>query len=203
MTAIEDPVLDGALRMVKRGSEEIVDSVYIGGELAFHGGAASSVLGRERLGEVIRQEPLEQSETPARNLRNRISDELVDHPFSDYWEIFVLKHQHPANIALHCLGVIIFYGLLAASWILGNPWLLLLLPLSQLVGLVGHLCFERNYIDSRDAVFSVRASMALNRLFVRVLSGNYGRDLEEMRRRLKAYQSLKTGVPHENVLVPV
>jgi len=55
--------------------------------------------------------------------------------------------------------------------------LLLALPSSQLVGLIGHAIFERTHIDVQDAVFSTRASRCLNRMFVRVLTGRYGEDI--------------------------
>jgi hypothetical protein len=121
-------------------------------------------------------------------LRNRINDSLIDHPFTDYWDIFVLKHQNPYNIALHFLGVIIFYGLLALALIERNLWLLLFLPVSQLVGLVGHLLFERSHIDLRDAVFSVRASRCLNRMFLRIIAGRYREDIRRANQSLREYQ---------------
>lgn len=71
-------------------------------------------------------------------LRNRISDRILDHPFTDYWDIFVLKHQHPLNIALHIIGIFFFYGLLLISWKSQNYWSLLGLPITQLIGLAGH-----------------------------------------------------------------
>jgi hypothetical protein len=183
---IADPVLDGAMRMVKRGSEAIVHSVYVHGALAFGGGRASEALGQKRLGEVLTHGPLRLEER--RRARDRISDEIEDHPFTDYWDVFVLKHQRPANVALHMLGVVLFYGLVAFAWVERNLWWLALLPSSQLVGLVGHRLFERSHIDRRDAVFSLRASRCLNRMFVRVLLGRYPRDVREARERLRAHR---------------
>lgn len=51
---IADPLLDGQMRMVKRGSDSIIDSVYIRGKIAFQDGCATELLGREKLGEVLR-----------------------------------------------------------------------------------------------------------------------------------------------------
>lgn len=50
---ISDPVLDGEPRMVKRGSDEIVEAVYINGVRVVCGGKVSDRLGRERLGTVL------------------------------------------------------------------------------------------------------------------------------------------------------
>jgi hypothetical protein len=124
--------------------------------------------------------------------RNRINDQILDHPFTDYWDIFVLKHQHPLNIALHVVGMFVFYGLLWAAWILHNPWLLMALPLTQLLGLTGHWLFERSHIDLHDAVFSWRASYCLGRMLVRLLLGQYGEDIRQRLERLQTWQSAAT-----------
>jgi len=126
------------------------------------------------------------------NLRNRINNEIWDHPFTDYWDIFVLKHQHPLNIALHLGGILFFYGLLFSAWKLQNFWLLLCLPLTQLVGLIGHFLFEKSHIDLQDAIFSWRASFCLGRMFLRVLLGKYGNDIQQRQERLRNYQLSKS-----------
>ena len=113
--------------------------------------------------------------------RNRIDDELVDHPFRDYWDIFVFKHQARGNVLMHCAAVVMMYagGLAAvATW---NPWWLLLVPLSQATGLAGHWLFERNHVDTRDVVFSWRASRCLNRMFLSVLRGRYWSEVGRVR----------------------
>ncbi|MDX2100138.1 MAG: Mpo1-like protein [Leptolyngbyaceae cyanobacterium bins.59] len=118
-----------------------------------------------------------------------INDRILDHPFTDYWDVFVLKHQHPINITLHVLGIGIFYGLLVAIWQTRNPWLLLGFPLPQLTGLVGHFLFEHSHIDRQDAVFSWRASFCLGRMLWRIAIGRYGQDIRERQERLRAYQA--------------
>lgn len=124
--------------------------------------------------------------------RNRINEQILDHPFTDYWDVFVLKHQHPVNVGLHIVGILLFYGVLAAVWIFHNPWVLLGLPLTQLTGLLGHRLFERSHIDLQDAVFSWRASYCLGRMLLRVLLGKYGGDVQQRRVILQQYQSTRT-----------
>jgi hypothetical protein len=194
---IADPVLDGALRMVKRGSGAIVHSVYVRGVRAWADGGATDALGRERLGAVLTQAPSRaRHETAGRGRgRQRIGGGIEDHPFTDYWPVFVLKHQRPANVALHMLGVVVFYGLAALAWADGSAWWLLGLPSSQLAGLIGHRLFEPSHIDRRDAVFSLRASVCLNRMFVRVVLGRYPGDVREARARLRAHLEGRPGNP--------
>jgi hypothetical protein len=186
---IADRTLDGAVRMVKRGSERIVEAVYIKGVPAAGNGEPMESLGRERMGEVLELAGPPDAEKALMSMsRNRINESIADHPFTDYWDVFVLKHRNPANIALHALGVIIFYGLPAAAWLAGNPWLLLLLPLSQLVGLAGHYFFERSHIDLQDAIFSFRASRCLNRMFFKIITGGYGEEIRSRAEALREYR---------------
>ena len=91
------------------------------------------------------------------------------------------------NIALHACGVIIFYGLLIAALLTRNPWLPLLAPLSQITGLAGHYFFERSHIDLQDAVFSIRASRCLNRMFFKLITGG-GREIRRRDEALREYQ---------------
>lgn len=124
---------------------------------------------------------------PQQKLRNRINNQILDHPFTDYWDIFILKHQHPINIILHILGILFFYGLLFSAWKLQNFLLLLGLPLTQLVGLSGHFLFERSHIDLQDAIFSWRASYCLGRMLLRVMLGKYRDDIRERQEVLEQY----------------
>ena len=126
---------------------------------------------------------------PQQSLRNRINNQILDHPFTDYWDIFLLKHQHPINITLHILGIFFFYSLLVYSWKLQNFWLLLGLPLTQLVGLIGHFLFERSHIDLQDAVFSWRASYCLGRMLIRIVMGRYQDDIRQRQEILNNYLS--------------
>jgi N-acyl-D-aspartate/D-glutamate deacylase len=185
--AINDPVLDGAIRMVKRGSDAIVEAVFINGRCAFKLGEATSVLGKEKLGEVL-QQTLASDILEKTKRRNRISESIEEHPFTDYWDIFVLKHQNPFNIALHALGVVIFYGLLISAFAMKNYWLLLLLPASQIIGLIGHRFFERSYIDLQDALFSIRASRSLNKMFFKLIAGKYFEEIEQKKEMLREYR---------------
>ena len=186
---IHDAMLDGAPRMVKRDSERVIEAVYIRGQQVVRRGEISPALGRERLGDVLPlTHPLSLPRSAASANRDRISDAVTDHPFTDYWDVFVMKHRHPANVTLHVAGVIIFYGLVALALVTRHWWLLLLLPLSQTVGLLGHYFFERSHVDLQDAVFSVRASRCLNRMFLRLLTGQYADDIRRANEALNAYQ---------------
>jgi N-acyl-D-aspartate/D-glutamate deacylase len=186
---IDDPVLDGARRMVKRGSERVVRAVYIGGIEAVRDGVPLAVLGQEALGCVLGPATVVQgAEAVLERYRNRIDEGLFDHPFRDYWEVFVFKHQHPVNVRLHCAAVVMMYGFGAGLLVTGSWWWLLLVPLSQATGIAGHMLYERSHVDVRDLVFSWRASRCLNRMFFSVLRQRYAQEVERVRNRFDAYQ---------------
>jgi hypothetical protein len=186
---IDDLVLGGARRMVKRGSEAVVSGVYVAGREVVRDGAPLPCLGEERSGALLTPVAKAQGRRAVlERYRNRIDDEHIDHPFSDYWDVFVLKHQRPANVALHCLGVVLIYAGAAAALVTGNPWWLLFITLSQATGLAGHLLFERSHVDARDAVFSWRASCCLNRMLFAVICGRYWKEVGRVRRQYAGFR---------------
>jgi N-acyl-D-aspartate/D-glutamate deacylase len=94
-----------------------------------------------------------------------------------YWPIFLLKHQHPANVAVHCFAFVLMYAIPMLALATRSAWILLFLPVSQSTGLLGHWLFERTPIDQRDTVFSWRAFASLHLMFICVLFGRYGSEL--------------------------
>lgn len=107
------------------------------------------------------------------SIRYRIRAALPTHPFSDYWKIFLMKHQSPICVGLHAAAMIYLYGLLAYTFTSGRYSLLFAVPLTQLIGLASHALFERNHIDFEDAIFSYRAFLCLNRMLALLLVGRY------------------------------
>ncbi|MEB3186720.1 MAG: amidohydrolase family protein [bacterium] len=174
---VADPMLDGALRMVKPASPEIVE-VLVAGRTAVRGEHLQPVLGRERLGEVTSLAP---------DPRLRISRDIPEHPFHDYWDVFVCKHRNPWNVLAHLTGILMNYaGLVALLWT--RDWrFLVLMPVSQVIGLLGHVIFERSHVDRQDAVFTLRASRCLNRLFWLVLTGRYRAEVARVTAELDAF----------------
>ena len=133
--------------------------------------------------------PVMTPEAENRLRRSRPDDSSEPSPFADYWDSFLVKHRDPRNVSLHCFGVILFYVPALAAVLTKNPWWLTVLPLSQIVGLIGHHRFERSPVDPFDAVLTLRASLALNRMFILVLRGKYFAEANRAAARLESWRA--------------
>jgi hypothetical protein len=62
-----------------------------------------------------------------------------------YRTVYRDDHQHPANLALHIIGVFLGLALIAASLTVWPWWTMIGFPvLHGLPGLIGHRLFDRN-----------------------------------------------------------
>jgi len=190
---VDDPLLDGARRMVKRDAGRTVRAAFVNGREIVRDGAPLPALGREPSGWVLRPAvTVRGRDAVLSRYRNRIDADTFEHPFREYWDVFVFKHQRPRNVAAHCVAVLMMYGGLAAALLTFSPWWLLLVPASQVLGFAGHLAFERNHVDTRDALFSWRASYCLNRMFLLVATGGYWREVRRVRAEFDEFQAAHT-----------
>ena len=121
-------------------------------------------------------------------MRNRINDSIIDHPLKDYWEIFVIKHSKPVNIFIHIIGLIYLYGIIIFGFATKTYWLFLFIPISQILGILGHVFFEpNNHIDLRDAFLSKRATICVHRLFFSVVTGQYQKEVIRVNKKMSEY----------------
>jgi hypothetical protein len=94
-----------------------------------------------------------------------------------YVDHFRAEHQHPANVALHILGVVLSAALVAASLWRGQPLVALAYPVVHgAPGVLGHRLFERNAMVgdlrvTRDDFPLWWFIMANHVMLVEVLSG--------------------------------
>lgn len=231
VSVIYDPVFNGAPRMVKRDDEGAVQHVFIKGTEVVRNGVPLTILEEQKHGDLLTQMNRTRTQHEALELhRNRIFEnpELIGSagfnrqgsPVSDllnsndcshpeYWSVFLLKHQNPANVAMHCFAFVLMYAIPAVAIANKNLWMLLLMPLSQAIGLLGHWLFERSPIDQRDTVFSWRAFASLHMMFISVVSGRYGAELEraqldyvrKQRAEINRYQNQNKQASKKSTLV--
>lgn len=185
-----DPDLQDAMRMVKRDHRSPINRVMINGETVVKQGEPLPVLGTIKLGHLLASTvPVIGMQKIYDRYRNRVNDECLDHPFKEYWEVFVLKHQNNANILMHCIAFVIMYALFGLFVMSQSFWFIFAMPLSQMTGLIGHAYFERSSIDQRDTAFSWRALMCLHKLFYYVLTGQYAKECERVNLQLQQFQA--------------
>ena len=123
-------------------------------------------------------------------MRNRINDSIIDHPLTDYWEIFVLKHSKPANVFIHMIGFIYLYAIIILGFSTKTYWLFLFIPISQILGILGHVFFEPNkHIDLQDAFLTKRATICVHKLFFSVITGQYQKEVIRVNKKLSEYLS--------------
>lgn len=205
-STISEPAFNGAARMVKRDDSGAVHTVFLRGVEVAQDGKPLPVLNQQSHGEVLVQLNRTSTENEAlERYRNRISSYDIPGKISpisssgvhlgfsgssdrnliqqfvfsieQYWPVFLLKHQAPANVAMHCFAFVLMYSIAALALLQHNYWLFLFMPLSQAVGLLGHWLFEPTPIDQRDTVFSWRAFVSLHLMFFNVLLGRYSAEL--------------------------
>ncbi len=173
-----DPNLNNAERMVKHDNNSPVEAVYIAGIKVAKQGQPLNQPERKSTGEVFTPSlPIMSQKQSYQRYRNRINAETLGHRLDNYWDIFVLKHQHKTNIALHFIAFIMMYAIALLAVHQHNFLVLLLMPLSQLTGLLGHYFYEPSGVDQRDTVFSWRALMSLHKLFYFVCIGRYHNEI--------------------------
>lgn len=162
----------GTVRMVKRDLDPAVYHVFSRGQEVVRQG--------EPLGEhyatgtvLVQHQPTHSEKEALARYRNRITEDCCLPEGTNYWTVFLRKHQHPANVGLHCFALTVTYIIPLVALFLKEPLILWLFPLAHLIGLIGHVLFERTPIDPLDLIFSWRASVSLHWMFFSILRGRY------------------------------
>jgi hypothetical protein len=120
------------------------------------------------------------------------------------WELFVLRHHRPLNLAIHACSFAMFWGGPVAALATGEPAWLVAFFASGAVGAFGHWISGDGGVDLREATRSPTVVFFVTRLFARLLLGRYGEDLRRARDGLAAVQALNAAdaaaeeSPHSN-----
>jgi hypothetical protein len=99
--------------------------------------------------------------------------------FADFWPYYVREHQKPITRALHFIGSTAVLATAVAAFVVGRPWLLLLMPV---VGYgfawIGHFGFEKN----RPATFKYPVYSLLGDwvMYGKILSGTMRAEVERV-----------------------
>jgi hypothetical protein len=99
--------------------------------------------------------------------------------FADFWPYYVREHRKPVTRALHFIGSTAVLATAVAAFVVGRPWLLLLMPV---VGYgfswIGHFGFEKN----RPATFKYPVYSLLGDwvMYGKILSGTMRAEVERV-----------------------
>jgi hypothetical protein len=106
------------------------------------------------------------------------------------WDLFVLRHHRPLNLAIHAVSFAMFWGGPIAAVATGEPVWLLAFFASGAVGAFGHWVSGDGGVDLREATRSPTVVFFVTRLFARLLTGRYSDDLRRARAGWDAVQAL-------------
>jgi hypothetical protein len=101
------------------------------------------------------------------------------------WDTFVLRHKLPLNLGIHFLSFVVYYGGPVAALIFHNPWYLLGLPLSGMIGAFGHFVSGDGGVKVQEATFSPQVVFYVTVMFYKIARGRYGRDIAKAEMKLR------------------
>ncbi len=103
------------------------------------------------------------------------------------WELFVLRHTKPGNLAVHGASFVLFWVGWLAPLPLGDWRWWLLVPLSGPVGTAGHYLFRDGGVKLKEATVDPLVPLFVTRMFWRLARGAYAQDLARARARYAAH----------------
>ena len=102
------------------------------------------------------------------------------------WDLFVVRHTHPGNLAVHALSALLFFGTPPLALLLWTPWPLLGFAASGLVGAAGHAVFRDGGVSPREATSQPEVPPWVLWMFWMLLNGTWWPEVEAARERLGA-----------------
>lgn len=94
------------------------------------------------------------------------------------WDLFVLRHRHPGNLAVHFVSALMFFGTPIAAAATRNPWWLIGFFSSGMVGVFGHYAFKDSGVSLREATVATEVPYFVLVMFYKIARGSYRRDVD-------------------------
>ncbi len=103
------------------------------------------------------------------------------------WEYFVLRHRQPANLAVHFVCCLLYFGGLGGALLTWNPWYMLGPPLSSLLGTPSHYLFDDGVVSARhgEGILTRYVPIYVACIYTRMLRGLYAADIEAAEARYR------------------
>lgn len=103
------------------------------------------------------------------------------------WQFFVIRHRQPANLAVHFVCFLLYFGGLGGALLTWNPWYLLGPPLSSLLGSPSHYLFDDGVVgfDRGEGILTRYVPLYVARIYWRMLRGRYREDIADAEARYR------------------
>lgn len=108
-------------------------------------------------------------------------------PTLESWDLFVVRHQKPSNLAGHFVSLLLFYGSPLLALLTSQPIWLVGFFSSGAVGALSHHLTGDGKINLKEATSSPRVVFYVTVLFVKLALGTYKNDIDRANAR---YQEL-------------
>jgi hypothetical protein len=108
-------------------------------------------------------------------------------PTLESWDLFVVRHQKPSNLAGHFISLLLFYGSPFLALLTSQPIWLVGFFSSGAVGALSHHLTGDGKINLQEATSSPRVVFYVTLLFAKLALGTYQNDIDRANAR---YQEL-------------
>jgi hypothetical protein len=108
-------------------------------------------------------------------------------PTLESWDLFVVRHQKPSNLAGHFISFLLFYGSPLLALLTSQPMWLVGFFISGGVGALSHHFTGDGKVNLHEATSSPRVVFYVTILFAKLALGTYQNDIDRANAR---YQEL-------------
>lgn len=104
------------------------------------------------------------------------------------WDLFVLRHQHRANVLVHFVSFLMFWlGPILGIFV--HPLFWILFFFSGIVGVAGHYFLKDGTVDRKEATSSVEVVVFSSLMAVLFLGNLYDQEIARVKRKYQLFQS--------------
>ena len=114
------------------------------------------------------------------------------------WDLFVVRHQKPSNLAGHFVSFLMFYGGPLLALTTGNHWGWVAFFASGAVGAISHFLTGDGKVNLREATSSPLVVFYVTLLFWKLFRGTYRQDIERANANFRKLQTLQSDRQSKN-----
>lgn len=104
-------------------------------------------------------------------------------PTLESWDLFVVRHQKPSNLAGHFISLLLFYGSPLLALLPSQPIWLVGFFISGGVGALSHHLTGDGKVKFQEATSSPRVVFYVTIMFAKIVRGTYQNDIDRANAR--------------------